>query len=368
MLKEVAEEMGRGDTFHKADVGVYFGEPGKTVPDPFFGGEGPGAHRLHPVRRLHGRLPRTARRTRSTRTTSSSPRRRAPSIQSRVARRRRDAARGRRLRAHDRDARRACFTPRRTLRARGVVVSGGSYGTVNLLMRCKESGSLGEALRAARALPAHEQRGAPRRAVEQEGRRLLEGHRDHERRLRRRQDAHRGRALPRGLRRAGAARDGAHGRRRHDPALAALDGHGRSAIRCSSSARVIPFGWAKKTAILLVMQPVDNHLALPAAAPLVLAVLEEARQRTAATGEPAPTYIPIANLVAKKMAEEDGRHAAERAPRGAPRQGLDGSHPRRLPDRPDAGGRRRVLGALHGEPHRPRPLGGDRPAPLRILR
>ena len=41
MLKEVATEMGRGDTWQKATVGVYFGEAGKTVPDPFFGGEGP---------------------------------------------------------------------------------------------------------------------------------------------------------------------------------------------------------------------------------------------------------------------------------------------------------------------------------------
>src|SRR5690606_24203986 len=41
MLKEGAEEMGRGHTWHRATVGVYFGEPGKTVPDPFFGGEGP---------------------------------------------------------------------------------------------------------------------------------------------------------------------------------------------------------------------------------------------------------------------------------------------------------------------------------------
>src|SRR5690606_10628526 len=31
---------------------------------------------------------------------------------------------------------------RRTLRARGIVVSAGSYGTVNLLMRCKDRGSL----------------------------------------------------------------------------------------------------------------------------------------------------------------------------------------------------------------------------------
>ena len=40
-LRAVAEEMGRGETFHQPTVAVYFGEPGKTVPDPFFGGAGP---------------------------------------------------------------------------------------------------------------------------------------------------------------------------------------------------------------------------------------------------------------------------------------------------------------------------------------
>ncbi|MBI4788566.1 MAG: GMC family oxidoreductase [Chloroflexi bacterium] len=40
-LKEIAQELGRGDTFRPTQVGVFFGEPGQTVPDPYFGGEGP---------------------------------------------------------------------------------------------------------------------------------------------------------------------------------------------------------------------------------------------------------------------------------------------------------------------------------------
>jgi cholesterol oxidase len=44
-LKEVAEEIGVGDTFRPTPVGVLFGEPGTpagtTIPDPFFGGAGP---------------------------------------------------------------------------------------------------------------------------------------------------------------------------------------------------------------------------------------------------------------------------------------------------------------------------------------
>ena len=41
LLKEMAEERGMGHTFRATDVGSYFGEAGVTVPDPFFGGEGP---------------------------------------------------------------------------------------------------------------------------------------------------------------------------------------------------------------------------------------------------------------------------------------------------------------------------------------
>jgi cholesterol oxidase len=45
-MQRLAEQFGKADTFHPTPVGVFFGrgnakEPGKTVPDPFFGGVGP---------------------------------------------------------------------------------------------------------------------------------------------------------------------------------------------------------------------------------------------------------------------------------------------------------------------------------------
>ena len=40
-LRRVAGELGQEDTFRPTRVGVFFGPPGKEVPDPFFGGEGP---------------------------------------------------------------------------------------------------------------------------------------------------------------------------------------------------------------------------------------------------------------------------------------------------------------------------------------
>ena len=40
-LREYAEEIGVAGTYAKTRVGVFLGEAGETVPDPFFGGEGP---------------------------------------------------------------------------------------------------------------------------------------------------------------------------------------------------------------------------------------------------------------------------------------------------------------------------------------
>jgi len=40
-LAEVARRRGESDQFSANEVGIYFGAPGKRVPDPYFGGEGP---------------------------------------------------------------------------------------------------------------------------------------------------------------------------------------------------------------------------------------------------------------------------------------------------------------------------------------
>jgi cholesterol oxidase len=40
-LQQVATDMGKGETFNKTPVGVYFGRPGVEAEDPYFGGVGP---------------------------------------------------------------------------------------------------------------------------------------------------------------------------------------------------------------------------------------------------------------------------------------------------------------------------------------
>jgi len=41
LLREYGDELGVGETFKPTRVGAYFGEPGNEVDDPYFGGEGP---------------------------------------------------------------------------------------------------------------------------------------------------------------------------------------------------------------------------------------------------------------------------------------------------------------------------------------
>ena len=40
-LKKASDALGFGNTFQMAPLGIYFGEPGKEVSDPYFGGAGP---------------------------------------------------------------------------------------------------------------------------------------------------------------------------------------------------------------------------------------------------------------------------------------------------------------------------------------
>lgn len=41
VLQEIARDLGREEHFEPTEVAVHFGEPGRRVPDPYFGGDGP---------------------------------------------------------------------------------------------------------------------------------------------------------------------------------------------------------------------------------------------------------------------------------------------------------------------------------------
>ena len=145
MLKELGEHLGCANTFQKARVGIYFGEPRKQVADPYFAGEGPdrtGCHRcgscmmgcpygakntlprnyLHLAEKMGVRI--EAERTVTDVAPLGAP----------------DGADGYVV-THERTG--AWFArDRRTLTARGVVVAAGALGTNELLARCRHNGSL----------------------------------------------------------------------------------------------------------------------------------------------------------------------------------------------------------------------------------
>lgn len=301
-LREVADELGAGETFHQPEVAVFFGEPNKRVPDPFFGGEGPervgcnycggcmvgcnfGAKNTLDKNYLYLAEKRGARVEPLRTVTGITPH---PEGGYTVSVRRTGPF-GARL---------------RDLRVRRVVLSGGVLGTVPLLLKCKERG----------LLPALSDRLGDYVRTNSEA---IVGA------LSRRSDADnsRGIAITSGfypephthveLVRYGAGQD-AMGR------LAALmvDGHGgrlRRFLRyLGQIARhpldflrtQVPWGWAKRTVILLVMQPLDNHLRVKLERPWWWPF----RKRLVSELPPGqlkpPTYIPAANLVARRVAEK----------------------------------------------------------------
>ena len=302
MLKEVAEDMGRGDTFHRATVGVYFGEQGKTVPDPFFGGEGPartgcilcGGCMVGCRHGAKNTLEENYLWFAEKRGTIIFP-------ESRVLDVKPIEGGGYELTVEKSTG---LFHPRRAIRTRGVVVSGGSYGTVNLLMRCKEKGSLGK---------LSEQLG---RFLRTNSEALLTVQSQ-----KKGVDYSKGIAITSGV----YIDDKTHievvrypaGSDAMAPLVTVLTGGGGSIPRWLrwigtvikhpiQFARTLnPFGWARKTAILLVMQPVDSHLRYTLRRRWYWPFGKKL-DSDRGDGPPVPVYIPVANLVAKKMAAKMG--------------------------------------------------------------
>jgi cholesterol oxidase len=301
-LREVAEELGVGETFHQPEVAVYFGQPNEAAADPFFGGEGPervgctycggcmvgcnvGAKNTLDKNYLYLAEKRGAVVTPLTTVTGITTA--AGGGYSVMTRRTGPFGR-----------------PGPTLRARNVVLAGGVLGTVPLLLRCKQRG----------LLPRLSERLGDYVRTNSEA---IVGA------LARRGDIDnsRGIAITSGfypdpnthveLVRYGAGQD-AMGR------LGALmvDGHGGRLRRLLRFVGEVfrhpldflrtqkPWGWAKNTVILLAMQPLDNYLRVKLGRPWWWPF----RQRLVSELPPGqtapPNYIPMANLVARRVAEK----------------------------------------------------------------
>lgn len=146
LLKELGEHLGVGDTYRKTPVGIFFGEqPGATVSDPYFGGEGPDRTGCMQCGRCMVGCPHGAKNTlvknylwlAEKRGVAVTPDRTVTDIRPLGAE---DGSDGYAVTSERSGMRRGRDV--RTLTARGVIVAAGALGTNRLLQRCRLNGSL----------------------------------------------------------------------------------------------------------------------------------------------------------------------------------------------------------------------------------
>ena len=139
LLKEVGVQMTGKDTFHKNDVGIFFGTPEKTVPDPYFDGEGPERTGCNFCSACMIGCPVGAKNTLDKNYLYLAQRRGAQIFPETTVTSVRKTADG-----YEVLTRPTRGWSKKTTRftAKGVVFSGGVLGTVKLLSQCKDQGWL----------------------------------------------------------------------------------------------------------------------------------------------------------------------------------------------------------------------------------
>jgi cholesterol oxidase len=140
-LKRAAERRGYGHTFTPTDVSIHFGEPDVTVPDPYFGGQGPdrtgcnfcGGCMVGCRPGAKNTLDKNYLYLAEKGGTKVIPETHVELV---------EELPGGGYRVRWRSATSRLFPRRGALTARKVVFSAGVLGTVKLLMQCKEKGAL----------------------------------------------------------------------------------------------------------------------------------------------------------------------------------------------------------------------------------
>jgi cholesterol oxidase len=148
LLRELGEELGVGDTYKKTPVGVFFGaegEAGKRVPDPYFGGEGPDRTGCRLCGRCMVGCPHGSKNTLVKNYLYLAEKHGARVAPERTVIDIRPLGAGDGSDGYEVESIRSGSWVRRerqVQRARGVVVSAGPLGTNTLLQRCRLGGSL----------------------------------------------------------------------------------------------------------------------------------------------------------------------------------------------------------------------------------
>jgi cholesterol oxidase len=306
VLHQIAEAQGVGETFYRTEVAVYFGdEPGKGKPnaDPYFGGEGPprsscigcggcmvgcryNAKNTLDKNYLYFAEKRGAKVLDETRVTDIRPRDDA------------DGKAGYTLALERSTAR--VFKQRRTITARHVVLAASALGTMDLLLRMKERG----------ALPKLSERVGQDVRTNSES---ILGVRFPGSRF----DMSKGIAIGSGIHLDRFTHIEATRYPRGSDVLGLIatmlvDGKGRMRILkwiASAFRHPIrfaragwPFGFARQTLILLVMQTIDATLRMR----LRRRWFWPFHRALATAGDRIPTNIPQANVFARRAAEQLG--------------------------------------------------------------
>jgi len=301
MLREIATDMGVGETWKPTQVAVYFGEPGKTSADPYFDGAGPertgctqcGGCMVGCRHGAKNTLDKNYLYFAEKLGTQIIPETEVLDI--------RELKGG----GYEVDTRRITdlvFKRRRTFRTRGIVLSGGVLGTVPLLLKCKERGSLAR---------LSDQLGNFVRTNSE----ALVGAKSRKAEV----DYSRGIAIASGFHpapdthiemvRYGRGQDfmsllttvmtGTSG---HLPRAVRLLGeiarHPLKFLRVTN-----PFGFARKTGILLVMQTLPSHMRLSLCRKWLWPFSRQV-DSVADSPEQVPKVIPLANDVAERLAEK----------------------------------------------------------------
>jgi cholesterol oxidase len=299
-LREYASEIGVAETYAKTRVGVFLGEPGVTVTDPYFGGEGPSRTGCMRCGRCMVGCPHGAKNTLVKNYLWFAEREGARIMPERTVVDIRPIDGGYAVTSERSGA--WVRKDRRTLTASGVVVAAGALGTNRLLATCKLNGSLprisdrlGELVRTnSEAILAVT---------------LPDGAPDVIRRV-----AITGSIYPDPQTHIetvvyGDAADSMSGlftllTGAGTPITRPLKLLGAAARHPVALARTFnPRGWSKRTIIVLVMQSLDNAIALRAT--------KTRRGRVKLTTEqdplkPNPTFIPVANQFTEWLAERTG--------------------------------------------------------------